>query len=169
MGTLLQDKMSVSTGTSTTLDQIGWIAYLKSQDNRINNLKGKAAKAAQEGNMAEYSSLIQQGGLADLFFSSVGAVTETGDIIAGDLTGSRLNGWWAAKQLVLVAGTNKIVADSAEAHKRLHEYQLKLESARVRVAYGVPASALNNEVSLKSANPFGPRTTVVLIKESLGF
>jgi 1-Cys peroxiredoxin 6 len=169
MGTLLTDKVSVSTATSTTLEQIGWIAYLKTQDSRINNLKGKAAKAAAEGNQTEHASLIQQGALADLFFTGVGAISETGQVIAGDLSGSRVSGWLAAKTLVMVTGSNKIVSDFEEAKTRLHEYQLRLESARVRVAYKVPASALMNEVALTAANPMGPRTIVVIIKESLGF
>lgn len=169
LASLLTDKITISNGTSTTLEQIGFIQLLKLQDQRINNLKGKAAAAAAGGDMALHADLLRQGASADIFFSSVGAIAETGEVIAGDLTGTRVNGWLAAKQVVLVAGTNKIVANAEEAKKRLHDYQLKLESARVRVAYGVPASALENEIALQGANPFGSRTTIVLINESLGF
>jgi len=169
LGSLLTDKIAVSNATSTTLEQIGFIAYLKSQDSRIINYKGRAAKAAAEGDMARHAELIKQGASADIFFSGVGAIAETGEIVAGDLSGTRISGWLAAKQLVLVSGTNKIVKDADEAKKRLSEYQLKVESARSRVVYGVPASALLNNVQINAANPFGSRTTVVLIKESLGF
>lgn len=57
-------------------------------------------------------------------------MTEDGSFCAGDLTGTRLNGWMSAKKLVVVAGTNKIVPNEIEAKRRLHSYQLKLESAR---------------------------------------
>jgi len=169
MQTLLEDKMSVSNGTSATLEQIGWIDYLKSQDSRINNLKGKAAKAAMENNMADHAMYLAQGAQADLFVSGITAATEDGEISAADLSGTRINGWLASKQLVVVFGSNKIVSNKEEAKQRLFEYQLKLESARVRVAYGVPASVVANQISLKAANPFAPRTTVVIIKEALGF
>ena len=166
---LLKEKISVSYGTSTTLEQIGWIDYLKANDERIVNYKARAVKAMAAGDNAEYANLMQQGATSDLFVSSVGAVAETGEIIGGDLTGTRMSGWLASKHLVVVAGTNKIVRDLTEAKQRLHEYQLKLESARVRVAYKVPASAVNNEIVLNGANPMQPHTTVILIKESLGF
>lgn len=104
-----------------------------------------------------------------MFLSSVSAVSQQGDIFAADLTGTRIGGWFAAKHMVVVLGTNKIVADEAEADKRLYDYQLKLESARVRVAYGVPASAVINKVAIRGSNPFGSRSTVVIVKKSLGF
>jgi len=169
LASLVKDKISLSMAHSTTLEQVGFIEYLKTQDDRINNYKGKAAKAAAANDFAEQGRLLSLGAGADLYFSSVAAIAETGEIIAGDLTGTRINGFLAAKSLVLVTGTNKIVRDIEEAKQRLHEYQLKLESARVRVEYKAPASAVVNEVVLNAAHPMAPRTTVVLIKEALGY
>lgn len=60
LASLVKDGVSVSMGTSLTLEQIGFIEYLKSQDMRINNLKGKAAAAAASGNMALHQELLQQ-------------------------------------------------------------------------------------------------------------
>jgi len=154
--------------TSLTLQQIGFIEYLKKRENLI-NYKGQAAAAAEKGDMALQGELLAKGLGADVFLSSVSAVTEEGDIFAADLSGTRVGGWFAAKHLVVVLGSNKIVANEAAAEKRLNDYQLKLESARVRVAYKVPASAVINKVAVRAANPFGPRTTVVIVKKSLGF
>lgn len=109
---------------------------------------------------------------ADIFVSSVCAITEQGDITAVDLTGSRVGAFtYGANKLVLVAGAQKIVADLAEARKRETDYCLPLESARVRVAYGVPASKINNSVVLSGSNPWGApgRVQVILVKEVLGF
>lgn len=169
LASLIKDGVSISMGYSTTLEQLGFIEYLKLQDSRINNFKGKAAKAMNEGNYAEHGRLLQEGSGADLFITGAAAVAETGEIISGDASGTRTNGFWSAKRLVVVTGTNKVVRDIAEAKQRLHQYQLKLESARARVAYKVPGSVVANEVVMNAANPFGPRTTVVLVKESLGF
>ena len=169
LASLLKDGTSVSMATSYTLHEIGLVDYLKTRDSSINNYKGKAAAAAAAGNMGEYYALIGKGLGADVFYTSVSAVTEDGDIFAADLSGTRVGGWFAAKQLVIVLGSNKIVANDEAAEKRLYDYQLKVESARVRVAYKVPASAVINKVEIRAANPFGPRTTVVIVNKSLGF
>jgi len=169
LGGLLKDGVSLSMGASTTLQQIGFIDYLKTQDARINNLKGKAAAAAAAGNMAEHGALLHQGASADVFLSSVAAISaEDGAIIGVDLSGSRVNGWLASKHLVLVTGSNKVVKDLAEAEQRV-QYQLALESARVRVAYKIPGSAVNNKLVINGGNPFGPRITVVIINQAWGF
>ena len=70
-----------------------------------------------------------------------------------------------------MAGTQKIVKDHAAVLERTEQYCLKVESARVRDVYKLPASAINNCVSLRSHNPFSPqpRLVVILVKESLGF
>jgi len=169
LASLVKDGISVSMGTSRTLAEIGFIEYLKSQDSRIINYKGQAAKAAEAGNMGEHYALINKGLTADLYLSSVSAVSQDGDIFSADLSGTRIGGWLAAKELVVVLGSNKIVENEAEAEKRLYDYQLKLESARVRVAYKVPASAVINKIAVRAANPFGGRSTVVIVKKSLGF
>jgi hypothetical protein len=166
---LLKEGQSISMGTSQTLQEIGLIEWLKENDAKYNNLKGKAAAAAMAGNMAEHAKLLNQGFLADTYLSSVSAVSQEGDIFSADLTGTRIGGYLTAGQLIIVLGSNKIVANEAEAEKRLWDYQLKVESARVRVAYGVPASAVINKIAIRSSNPFHSRITVVIVNKSLGF
>lgn len=168
LASLLKDGVSISMGHSTTLAQIGFVDYVKTQDARITNYKGKAVEAQSKGDMAGYGENIAKGNLADFYFSSVSAVTKEGDIVGVDLTGTRIGGWLTAKQLVLVLGSNKIVADKAEAVKRI-AYQFDLESARCRVAYGVPGSGICNESWVHSSNPYGSRVHVVIIEESLGY
>lgn len=72
---------------------------------------------------------------------------------------------------MVVVGSNKIVADMNAARERQEKYCLALESARVRVAYKIPASAINNTVEINGPNPMGPsgRFIVVIVNESLGF
>ena len=169
LASLLKDGMSVSTAASCTLDQIGFIEYLKTREGSLINYKGQAAAALAAGNRTEHSALLTKGLSADIFYSSVSAVSEEGDLFAGDGTGTRVGGWFTAKQLVLVLGTNKVVVDEAAAEKRLYDYQLKLESARIRIAYKYPGSAVLNKVAVKAGNPYTPRITVVIVNKSLGF
>ena len=169
LASLLKDGMSVSAAGSATLTQIGFLDYLKTREGSLTNYKSLAAAAAAAGNMGEHYALVVKGLGADIFYSSVSAVSEEGDIFACDASGTRVGGWFAAKQLVIVLGSNKIVPNEAAAEKRLYDYQFKLESARVRVAYKIPSSAVVNKVTLKSANPFAPNSTVVIVNKSLGF
>lgn len=166
---ILKEGQSISMGASQTLQEIGLIDYLKENDDKFNNFKGKAAAAAAAGDMAKHNELIQKGFLADTYFTSVSAVSQEGDIFSADLSGTRIGGYLSSGHLVVVIGSNKIVADEAEADKRLKEYQYKVESARVRVAYGVPASAIINTITIRAANPMGPRSTVIIVKKPLGF
>ncbi|KAF9197814.1 hypothetical protein BGZ49_001592, partial [Haplosporangium sp. Z 27] len=111
------------------------------------------------------------GSTVDYYLTSVSAVTETGALAHADLSGSKVGGVaFGAANVIVLVGSNKIVKDEAEAHKRTHEFALAAESARARDAYGVPASAVVNYEVIRKANPFNPnRIQVVLVKEALGF
>jgi len=135
----------------------------------VTNFKAKAVAAMASGDMAGYAKFVRQGASADYFLTGVAAVTTDGHLHCVDASGSRLNGWYAAGKLVVVTSTSKIVSNDAEAEERIG-FQHQLESARARVAYGVPHSSINNRVVVRSGNPWGPRVIVVLIsEESLGF
>ena len=108
---------------------------------------------------------------ADVFFSSVTAISEEGELYAVDLTGTRTGGFITAKHLVVVAGTQKIVKNHQEVLDRTEKFCLTMESARVRDEYKIPGSAINYIVSLKGKNPMSPnpRITVILVKEAIGY
>ncbi len=74
----------------------------------------------------------RQGLSADVFITSVSALTKEGELYAVDLTGSRTGGFLSSKNLIVVTGSNKIVADHAHAVQRTREFCLVVESARVR-------------------------------------
>jgi len=170
---LVPKDASVSFAGSTTLTQIGLTDAFKARTD-VNNLKELAVAADAASDYAKAASYRAQGLSADYFFTSVDAISATGDLVACDLTGTRTGGFLAAKKLVIVAGTNKIVADEAAAFKRQKEYNIPMESARVRIAYakmGVQGSAGNFTVKISGNNPWGAkdRVQVVLIKGSYGF
>lgn len=167
---------SISAAGSHTLTQIGYDEWAKknAEQRAAGDLENthrdyKAESLAKYGT-PESGELRRQGLAADVFLSSVVAISEEGELYAVDLTGTRTGGFLASKHLLVVAGTQKIVKDHKAVLDRTHFYAYALESARVRIAYKIPASSINNVVQLNKANPFGgPRLTVVLVKEELGF
>lgn len=73
--------------------------------------------------------------------------------------------------VIVIAGSNKLVPTEADALTRTEQFALPMESARVRIAYKVPASAINNLLVIRGNNPWGKpgRIHIILIKEVLGF
>jgi len=161
---------------STTLQEIGFTHFL--QENKgyaKRNFKAEVLAAQSSGAWAKSGALLREGQSADVVFSSVPAIAQTGEIYVVCATGSRTGSFVAsANSLVLVVGSNKITADYATALKRTREFALPVESARSRIAYaamGVKGSSINFEATLHTENPFGPggRVHIILVKEALGY
>eukprot|EP01122_Echinamoeba_exundans_P003672 TRINITY_DN1374_c0_g1_i2.p2 TRINITY_DN1374_c0_g1~~TRINITY_DN1374_c0_g1_i2.p2 ORF type:complete len:250 (+),score=79.75 TRINITY_DN1374_c0_g1_i2:45-752(+) len=160
---------TVHNGASTTLREVGFVDYLKAGEHGWDNLH---AKILAEQDPAKQTTLRRQASLAEYYLSSACAVSEQGDIVVVDLTGTRVAPFaYDAQKVVVVIGANKITKDYDTAVKRTNEWCLPLESARVRVAYGVPGSAINNFVAIRGPNPWGGqgRFHVIIVKESLGY
>ena len=106
----------------------------------------------------------------DYYLSSASAITETGDIVGADASGTRISAWsYTASNLIVVSGTNKIVKDLSAARERLDKYAYVLESARAQMVYKAP-SQISNFIVMHKGNPWNPnRVHVVLIKEALGY
>lgn len=158
---------SVGQAGSTSLHELGWSDFCKAHPDKWNNLH---AKKLAESDPAKQAAINELG--ADYFVSSVSAVTEDGELLACDLTGSRVGAFPStAGHLVIVVGAQKLVKNLAEAHQRQNEFCLPVESARVRVVYKVPASRINNLVELRGANPWGApgRVHLIICKEAIGF
>jgi hypothetical protein len=99
---------------------------------------------------------------------SAHAVTEDGSLLIASASGSQLGPIVSgAGHVILVVGGQKIVPDVATGMRRIYEYCLPLEDERARAAYGV-GSGVNNILIVNRAIRPG-RTTVILVKERLGF
>ncbi|KAF8930266.1 prespore-specific protein [Dissophora ornata] len=159
---------SVNNAHSTSLEEIGFITYLKGET-AWNNVHAQILAETDYAKQGELRRTI--GSTVDYYLTSVSALTETGALIHGDLSGSKVGGVsFGAGNVIVLAGSNKIVKDEEAGHKRTFEFALAAESARARDAYGVPASAVVNYEVIKKANPFNPsRIQVVIVKEALGF
>jgi hypothetical protein len=104
----------------------------------------------------------------DVVVGSVAAVTEDGTLVAASASGSQLPAYaGGAGQVILVVGAQKIVPDLAAALRRIETYALPLEDARARATYGRPSAI--NKLLVVNAEPFPGRTTVLLLREAIGF
>jgi len=164
---LIPPKASINNGHSTTLEEIGFIAYLKTAT-EWDNVHAEILSESDYVKQAEVKRI--KGFTVDYYLSSASAITETGDIVGADATGNRVAPWThASKKLVIVSGTNKIVKDMVAARERLDNYALVLETARAQLVYKAP-SQISNYLVIHKGNPYNPkRVHVVLIKESLGY
>jgi hypothetical protein len=104
----------------------------------------------------------------DYVLGSVSAVTEDGALIAVSASGSQLPAYaGGAARMILVVGAQKIVPDLATALQRIETYALPLEDARARAAYG--QSSAVNKLLIINAEPFPGRTTVLLVRQAIGY
>ena len=162
---LIPSGKDVMTGSSTTLDQIGFIPLLISGNHPWRNWKDIILT---EKDKAKQATLRRQSVAASYFLGSVQAITESGRVIAVDATGSRNGGYvFAAEHVIWVTGTNKIVTDLNMAFRRIHEHCFPLEDARMRKASG-KGTTIGKIVIYE--NEFVPeRIKTILIKRLLGF
>jgi len=107
------------------------------------------------------------GAAPDYILGSAHAVTDSGEIVVGSGSGSQLGAYaYAADHVILVIGHQKLVRDLDEGLRRLREYSLPREFARMQAA-GFPGSVLAKTLVLHHER--GDRTMVILVPETLGF
>ncbi|KAF9580400.1 hypothetical protein BGW38_002971 [Lunasporangiospora selenospora] len=165
---LIPQGASINNAHSTTLEEIGFITYIKGET-PWDNVHAKILTEKDPAKQAELRRTI--GSTVDYYLTSVAAISETGELSHGDLSGSKVGGVaFGAGNVIIIAGSNKIVKDSHEAYQRITEHALPLESARVRVAYGLPASNLVHYEVIRRVSPFNPnRVQVIIVNEALGY
>ena len=154
----------VMTGSSRTLDEIGFTALLTSGSHPWVNLK---AQIVAEKDGEKQMELRRRAIFADYFLGSVHAITRSGEMVAGSASGSQLAAYaFGGKNLILVAGTQKITADLNEAFRRLREHTTPLEDRRMK-GLGAPGTYLSRIIVLE--REARRSVHVVLVNEKLGF
>ncbi|HCC79241.1 MAG: hypothetical protein A2X25_15440 [Chloroflexi bacterium GWB2_49_20] len=154
----------VFTASSVTLNTLG-IAEEINQSGRYNSVRTKLGEMDPQTQKREMEKM---GATPEYMIGSVHAVTETGRVIIASKTGSQLAGYVAAAAYVIwVVGIQKIVPTLELGLRRLEEYVLPLENARSLEAYGIGSSINKLLIVNKEFKP--GRTTMILVKENLGF
>jgi len=164
---LIPREVSVMNGSSKTLEEVGYIDYLKSGNHGWNNLH---AAIVAEQDKVKQANLRKQALLADYYLGSVHALVENGEFVVASNTGSQLpHIVFSSPNLILVVGTQKIVPTLQEAMERLEKYVVPLEDESLRKKFGV-GTQLNKIVIFKGENQrLGRKVRMILVKEKLGF
>jgi L-lactate utilization protein LutB len=128
--TFLKENMTIASGNSLTLRQIGIFDYLASSENPyfcfINQF--------EPGITPEENLKIRKQGLtADLYLSSANAITEDGKICNIDGKGNRVAAlMFGPEKVIIVVGKNKIVKDEHEAWERIRRTAAPLTAKRLK-------------------------------------
>jgi L-lactate utilization protein LutB len=166
---------TVSWGGSLTHIQTGLYAALKErQDITILDTYDKNLSPAESYELRRQSLLV------DLFITGTNAVTEKGRLVNLDMIGNRAAAiTFGPKNVIIIVGRNKIVADVDEAIERIKTYAapvnvMRLDKETPCLKTGVCQNCKSPEricnvwsISEKSF-PKG-RIKVILINEDLGF
>jgi L-lactate utilization protein LutC len=161
---LIPDGSEVHHGASTTLEQTGITEAIETSG-RYEALRPRIWSMDRKTQAAEIRRLT---GSPEVMLGSVHAVTETGSLVTASSGGSQLGPYAAgAERVILVVGTQKIVADLEEGFRRIEEYAFPLEDARAQAAYGIHSGI--NKILIVNREIQPGRITVVLVDEVLGF
>lgn len=164
---LIPAKVSVMNGASVTLEQIGFVDYLKGSEHPWNNLH-KAI--VEEKDPAKQFTLRKQALSSEYYLGSVHALAETGEFVVASNSGSQLpHIVFSSPNLIFVVSTKKIVPTLPDAMKRLMEHVVPLEDKHMQEKYGV-GTAVNKIVTFENENPMmGRKVIMILVKQDLGF
>jgi L-lactate utilization protein LutC len=158
---------SVMNGASVTLEQIGYLKYLKSGKHGWVDLH---AKVNAENDQEKRANLRKQSVLSEYYLGSVHGLAENGEFVIASNTGSQLpHIVFTSTNLIFVVSTKKIVPTINDAMKRLIDHVIPLENKHMMDLYKVRTS-LNKIVIFKGENPMlGRKIRFLLVKEDLGF
>ena len=154
----------VMTMTSVTLKTIGLEEALNESEN-YNSLREKLMAMDRKTQGKEMNQL---GSAPEYAIGSVQAVTSDGHVMIASASGSQLPAYaYGAGKVIWVVGWQKIVNDKEDGFKRIYEHCFPLENERAKKVYGRPSSV--NKILIFNKEPVQNRTTLIIVKEVLGF
>lgn len=163
---LIPQGADVMTGSSTTLQQIGFVDLLKSGNHPWNNLKDAIVA---EKDPAVQTKLRKESVLADYFLGSFHAVTEAGQVVVASASGSQLPSYtFTSDTVIWVAGAHKIVPTLDDAFSRIRDYVYPREDARMK-SVGMGGSTIAKLFIFEKEVMPNRHIHLVLVKEVLGF
>jgi hypothetical protein len=159
----LPDGAEVHSAKSKTLEDIGVFSELNDSDRYV-FLRKQLFKMDRNTQAREMRKLVAA---PDIELGSVNAITQAGQLVEASASGSQMGPYSAASgQLILVAGSQKIVPDLDTALRRISEHVMPYEDARLRQQMGI-GTKLARVLILEQ--DFVPgHTTVILVQEPVG-
>ena len=158
---------SVMNGSSRTLEEIGFVEYLKSGTHGWNNLHEAIFK---ETDKEKQRMLRKQSVLSDFYLGSVHAIAETGEMLIASNSGSQLpHIVFTSPNIIFVAGVQKIVSTLADSMRRVEDYVYPMEDKRAKdIGYG--GSQISKLLIFNKENPkMGRKVRIILVNQKLGF
>ena len=164
---LIPKGASVMNGSSVTLEQIGYIDYLKEGKHGWDNLH---EAIVNEKDKVKQAKLRKQAVLSDYYLGSVHALTQDGQLLIASNTGSQLpHIVYTSPNIIFVVSTKKIVPTMKDAMERLEKHVVPLENENMMKKYGFGTS-LNKIVIFKGENKnLGRKVQLIFVNEDLGF
>ena len=164
---------SVSWGGSMTLEEIGLIEYLKNSDYTVFDRTTATTQAEKDALYAEVSH-------CDYYFMSSNAITLDGQLVNIDGLGNRVASLiHGPKNVVIVAGMNKVVKDVDTAIDRVHNEAAPPNAVRLGLdtpcaKYGYCCNCLSPyciccETVITRKSRIAGRIKVILVGETLGY
>ena len=164
---LIPAGVSVMNGSSRTLEEIGFVDYLKGDTHGWNNLH---QNILEEKDPTKQAVLRKHAVLSDYFLNSAHALTQNGELVIASASGSQLpHLTFTSGNIIFVIGAQKIIENLDEALVRINDYVFPLENARMKEV-GMGGSNLSKILILKNEPAFmGRKVHVILVNEKLGF
>lgn len=165
---LIPQGASVMNGASRSLEEVGFVQYLKDGAHGWNNLH---AGILAEKDPAKQGMLRKQAALSDFYLGSAHAIAETGEIVVASNSGSQLPHLvFTSQNIILIVGAQKIASDLDSAIKRLKEYVFPLEDARMKSVGVAAGSHISKLLIINKEQPFmGRKSHIILVNEKIGF
>jgi L-lactate utilization protein LutC len=150
-------------GTSATLDAIGVTEALLAEG-RYDPVRPRYQAMDRATQGREIRKVMAA---PDFMLASAQAITDDGELVIASYSASQIGPIaLSAGRVILVVGSQKIVADLDEGTRRAREHVLPYESARLQERLGVPSRLAKLLVVYEEPRP--GRVTVVLVREPVG-
>lgn len=177
---LIKDDKLITAGGSMTLRESGVTEML------MNEYKGIYLDRSEAKTPEEAGDIMRKAFVSDTFFASSNAITENGELYNVDGNGNRVSAMiFGPKQVIIVAGVNKIVKDIEAAKERVE--RIAAPKNTVRLNCETPCAKTGECERLRSGSPchsdariccsyvtlgqqrHPDRIKVIIVNENLGY
>jgi hypothetical protein len=160
---MLPEGAEVHWGTSLTLEEIGLTPELLAEG-RYDALRPRYLPMDRATQGREIRKMVAA---PDFMLGSVQAITDDGALVVVSYSASQIGPYASgAGRVILIVGSQKIVADVDEGMRRAREHVVPYEDASLRKRIGVPTKLTKLLVVFEEAIP--GRMTVILVREPVG-
>ncbi len=153
------------TNTSVTLDETGISEAINNSGDYI-SVRNKMME--MWGDPEKKKEMTKLASTPTYTLGSVHALSSDGKLMVASASGSQIPGEsFGSEHVIFVVGAQKIVKDLADGISRIEKHVVPQEDKRALAAYGSNTSF--SKLLVLNKEPIKDRTTVVILKESIGY